>query len=849
MKRFLFFLALSCAIAHATNYTAVFKAPPTQTPTDMMPDGPLLGNGDVGVVLAGPPESQSFYIGKNDFWTRTPADAKVIGVGHIEVDIPALQGASYHQEQDMARAEVRGTFVKNGQTVRTRSWVQANENALFTELRCDGGQPISVSVRPTFEEQKVPAEVDDNDQPVNIGRELLAGTRWYFDGDMAHVVVTQDVLSGMPTTQPENVPHFHFDGSTTHYELVAPKMSKTVSVAAWIKINSASSDANYIVDKGDWGQSYSLGLSNGRLRWSINSTFVQTDQPLELGKWIYVVGTFDGGQMCVYVNGELKASLGDSGPAPGSSSFTRKADDLPGRSRQVTVATRVLGADGLNFMLKPGVPVTIATAIVSDLNAKDFQKAAVDRVAGLQPDDMKKLSASHRKWWADYWARSFIEIPDKQIEKHWYGALYILGSCSRAGSVAPGLFGNWVTTGKPAWHGDFHLNYDFESPYYIAFSSNHPDLTLPYYQAITESIPNGLAMAQRHGWKGVHFPVCIGPWGLSPENPDGDWGQRSDAAYAALDFIWYWQYTQDDAWLKRTGYPYLREVAAFWDDYLKFENGRYVDPNDSIQEGTGDDTNNVLSLGLIRTLYKNMIPMSVELGVDADKRAKWQDILDHLSDFPVQQRDGKTVFRYAETGMAWNDSNTLGIQHIFPAGAIGLDSDPKLLEISRNMIDEMNRWVDNNGFSSWFTACARVGYDPKIILAKLRASCDQHSLPNLLLSFGGVEECGGFLVINEMLLQSHEGVIRFFPCWPKDQDARFGNLRAVGAFLISAELKHGVVGGVTIVSEKGKDCAIVNPWPGRNVKVIRNGIAAEDVSGERFTLKTAANEKIEIQPD
>ena len=79
-------------------------------------------------------------------------------------------------------------------------------------------------------------------------------------------------------------------------------------------------------------------------------------------------------------------------------------------------------------------------------------------------------------------------------------------------------------------------------------------------------------------------------------------------------------------------------------------------------------------------------------------------------------------------------------------------------------------------------------------------------MPNLLLYYGGggIENCGGFLAVNEMLLQSHEGVLRFFPCWPKDQDARFGSLRGVGAFLVSAELKNGTVAGVKIVSEKGR---------------------------------------------
>jgi hypothetical protein len=97
---------------------------------------------------------------------------------------------------------------------------------------------------------------------------------------------------------------------------------------------------------------------------------------------------------------------------------------------------------------------------------------------------------------------------------------------------------------------------------------------------------------------------------------------------------------------------------------------------------------------------------------------------------------------------------------------------------------------------------------------------------------GGIESCGGFLAINEMLLQSHEGVLRFFPVWPKDQDARFGTLRAVGAFLVSAELKNGVVTGVKIVSEKGRDCTVQNPW-----------------TGKRQTFKTKPGEILELKPE
>jgi hypothetical protein len=76
-------------------HVAIFAKPPQHVPTRGMVDGPLLGNGDVGVVLAGPPDAQQFHLGKNDFWRRH--DASVMAVGSIRLDAPALAEASYHQ--------------------------------------------------------------------------------------------------------------------------------------------------------------------------------------------------------------------------------------------------------------------------------------------------------------------------------------------------------------------------------------------------------------------------------------------------------------------------------------------------------------------------------------------------------------------------------------------------------------------------------------------------------------------------------------------------------------------------------------------------------------------------------
>jgi len=527
-------------------------------------------------------------------------------------------------------------------------------------------------------------------------------------------------------------------------------------------------------------------------------------------------------------------------------------------SRKIAVAISIPGAaDASHLTLQPTKTSVVVAAILSDLDCKgkDPLAEAEALTAAMTLDKIAEFGASHRRWWQDFWSKSFIEIPDKVLEQHWYASQYIMASCSRSGKVAPGLWGNWLTTDKPNWHGDFHLNYNFQAPYFGVYAANHADVSLPLYQAINEFVPRGKKIAKKRGWKGVHFPVSIGPWGMCPEGDDSDWGQRSDAAYAALNFIWYYQYTQNQEWLRKTGYNFLREVADFWENYLKFENGRYVIYSDSMHEGSGPDVNNLLSLGLVSTLFKNMLVMSADLGVDEDRRAKWKEICGKLSAFPTQERNGKTVFRYSEKGMDWCNDNTLGVQHIFPAGAIGFDSDPKLLEISRNMIQAMGRWSDGNGFATWYSACARVGHDPKEILAGLRNESGRHSMPNRLLSYGGggIENCAGFHALNEMLLQSHEGVLRFFPCWPKDMDAKFGTLRAVGAFLVSAEVKSGEISGVKIVSEMGKDCIVINPWPGRNVNLIRNGgklgSPAETKQGERFSLKTAVNDAIELIPE
>src|SRR5262249_33914099 len=114
-----------------------------------------------------------------------------------------------------------------------------------------------------------------------------------------------------------------------------------------------------------------------------------------------------------------------------------------------------------------------------------------------------------------------------------------------------------------------------------------------------------------------------------------------------------------------------------------------------------------------------------------------------------------------------------------------------------------------NGIETCFPGAVRVGYDPGVILRQLKDRISLTSLPNgwITQAGGGIETLAAVpLTINEMLLQSYEGILRVFPCWERSRDASFEQLRAYGAFLVSSRIKDGRVQFVQLLSEKGRPC-------------------------------------------
>lgn len=447
--------------------------------------------------------------------------------------------------------------------------------------------------------------------------------------------------------------------------------------------------------------------------------------------------------------------------------------------------------------------------------------------------DYERDKAKTQQKWQTFFAASKVTLEDKEIEKFYNSSLYHLAGCMGNKEFPPGLFGNFITDDFFPWAGDYHMNYNYEAPYYCIFSSNHPELFDGYMAPLNDMRDEAKRMAGLFGCRGYAFPVSFGPKAMDVySQPDCKehgilfLGQKSHAAYACVIPIMHWYSTHDKDYAAENYYDFIFNTAAFWEDYLVKEKGRYVIKNDAAHEipyyrgekfnalthfGQINTVNAINSLGLVKLLFKAVYDMAKELGLNAEKYPLWEDINANLSDFPTFIKRGKKCFRYSKFGIRWRNENTVGLQHIYPASQVGFSSDEKLLKIARNTYFINDRRLDDNGSNSYLPAGARIGVDPAFLLEGIRMNIREFGLPNGLFRHhgGGIEHLTTIpATINEMLMQSYEGVIRLFPCWDKNSDASFENLRADGAFLVSSEIRGGGVESLKITSLRGKKCSV-----------------------------------------
>lgn len=624
----------------------------------------------------------------------------------------------------------------------------------------------------------------------------------------------------------------------------------------------------------------------------INAEYTSPDNVLKLCSWVSALDN----KIIIELETKTKTTLHlklwategdqsttDRGTENGCQWVSRSYENIPLLEWPSHIAMAL--NSGEEIELQPNKKKTLVLAVYTNHDTEQWKQTAIREAVSSTSESIQETKENHRKWWEEFWALSGISMDDAILEKFYYQSQYIFACSTRAGKYAPGLWGPFITTDNPAWAGDYHLNYNYQGPYWASFSSNHISLTENYDQPILDYMEKGRQHALNlFHCRGVLYPVGLGPHGLcssawpasqedmnrmygnhSNKIEDGAmfWQQKTNASFAAANMMMRFYSTYDEAYARKI-YPFILACADFWEDYLTLQDNRYVVIGDVFYEtppwnNYEGDFNCVISLGMARMTFLAADNLSRFLNVDKQRRAKWNHILNHLSTFPARQNDkGRWSLDYSERDDKKPNGTNRILMHgvLLPTGLTGPYSTPEYTRIMREDIANWKTangrdWGNSmgNGVETVYPGATRAGYPAAEILQHLKQRIAIGAYPNcyIFAAGGGIETLSAVpLTINEMMMQSYEGILRIFPNWDKSLNASFFSLRAYGAFLVSSSIRQGNIQKVTLLSEKGKRCKMENPWPGHTVKLTADGKAIGKLKGTEFSFKTHQGKTYEL---
>ncbi len=507
---------------------------------------------------------------------------------------------------------------------------------------------------------------------------------------------------------------------------------------------------------------------------------------------------------------------------------------------------RQRGWDGMSYDVavewKKSEPTTLigVWSVGARVPGREGGGEAAAEVAGA----WKRIAAldldSHQAWWKRFWARSSVELPDPVLEKQWFLETYKFGAASRLGAPPVTLQAVWSADdgGLPPWKGDYHNDLNTELSYWPGYAANHLEESQAFVDWLWTIRPEAEKYTRTYfAAKGLNVPgVCT----LTGQ-PMGGWTQYSlgptVSAWLAHHFYLQWQYGRDRSFLADRAYPWIRDAVAFIDSIaVRRPDGKRQVPlssspeiNDNRLEAWFSETTN-FDLALVRWLYT----AAAELAGGLDKKGERDRYVKALADWPdlaLSPDDGRLLIA-PNYPLKESHRHFSHLMAIYPLGLVdwsGGEADRRTIRASLAELERLgpDGWC---GYSySWLGGLAARAMDGEKAAAALRTFAECFCLPNSFHANGDQSKSGKSKLtyrpftlegnfafaagLQEMLIQSHTGIVRLFPAVPAAwKDAAFDMLRTYGAFLVSARRRAGSVTDVRIVSEAGGLIRLESPF-------------------------------------
>ena len=518
---------------------------------------------------------------------------------------------------------------------------------------------------------------------------------------------------------------------------------------------------------------------------------------------------------------------------------------------------------------QPGAYTIYAANPLLRGDEKQALQAGLDMISRLQAKDYNKLLAERQAYWHSFWPRSFVNFASRNgeaefMENLWYQYMWDMASQSR-GTLCPKFNGgNFLVFEDMRHWGGGYWHQNTREIVWPLYSANHVDLTEPFFQLYGRAAKVARESGRGMGVDGYFIPEWIPvvpSVTIRPIKPPGGYTAFifTVATEVALQAMWRYEFSGDNQWLRDYAYPLLKGSLDFYLSYAKKgPDGKYhLDPADA-QESYWLVRDPAQDLAALRWGIPVALQVSKQLGVDADMRPRWQDLLDNLAPFPVDA--DKHMIREADLKPTDERHNTENVANYatYPFAVFGIGKPD--WQLAKNTFDNRPVQGMGNGWEPAAIVAARLGLADEAakltmghMISNLRAVSGTWYSPTTAVFAGNIPDSTYYDAagvsaqgLNEMLLQSHDGIIRLAPAWPAKWQAQY-RLLARGGFMVSADIEDGRVRYALIESQRGGACRVANPWPGKAL-VSSGGKAVLSTDKRELVFPTKAGKTYRLEP-
>ncbi|MCI8695125.1 MAG: alpha-L-fucosidase [Lachnospiraceae bacterium] len=408
---------------------------------------------------------------------------------------------------------------------------------------------------------------------------------------------------------------------------------------------------------------------------------------------------------------------------------------------------------------------------------------------------------------------------------------YLLMCSSVCGELPANLQGKWNDLILPPWDCDYHFDINLEMNYWAAEQNDMGECAEALLQLCERFVPHARKAARDlYGCRGIYFPLQTDCWGRSTPEACGWAAWIGAAAWIAQHFWMHYRYSNDREFLRERAYPFFREVAEFYEDYLVLDGkGEYqILPSQSPENrfvGTGDFPVSIgISAAMDVQLCYDVLGYAIEsaqlLGIDPQRREKWEEIRAHLPAFKIGS-DGRLLewdreVEEAEPGHR-HFSHLYGL---YPSDIFNPETRPAQYEAARKSLEfRLGQGGGHTGWSRAWSACLQARCNNgEAFYEHFAALVKDFATDSLLDLCGDIFQIDGNLgavaAVNEALFGCWNGKVRLLQALPEEwrAEGRVNNVKIMGGHTLSFAWKDGKVTDLSL--RKGAEEPVVLVYNG-----------------------------------